>query len=179
MTTNPSITIDFLPCESSQIMAFGYDADSQTLAIKFAPKGTVYHYAEVPQQVFDDMKTAASKGTFFGSTIRGRYAYEKQPDATGVVFGLKTAQEPKYTTGSKDGRLVNRASGKPIPDDEPVFVLRAQDIYAVHALVAYLVRLDDIDDDQQIAAVEARLKAFEDFAAAHPERMKQPDTAAA
>lgn len=177
MTTNPSITIDFLPCESSQIMAFGYDADSQTLAIKFAPKGTVYHYAEVPQQVFDDMKAAASKGTFFGSTIRGRFAYAKQPDpATGIAFGLTTAQEPKYTTGSKDGRLVNRASGKPIPDHEPVFVLRAQDVHALEALRAYLMVVDTPEHSQ---AVRQRIEAFEAFAVAHPDRMKFPDTAAA
>jgi len=182
MTTNPpAITIDLIPCESSQITAFGYDPTTQTLAIQFPGRGVkpgdIYHYADVPAQVFEDMKAAESKGKFFGSTIRGRYAYEKQPDpTTGVVFGLKTSQEPKYTTSSKDGRLVNRASGKPIPDDEPVFVLRAQDVHALAALRGYMLLTDN---PEHVSEVHKRIEAFEAFAAAHPERMKFPDTAAA
>lgn len=179
MTTNPP-SIDLIPCESSQIEGFGYDPASQILAIRFPGKGasagSVYHYADVPAQVFEDMKAAESKGKFFGSVIRGRYAYEKQPDASGVVFGLKTGQEPKFTTSGKDGRLVTRATGKPIPDDEPVFILRAQDIHAIHALRGYVLLLED---EQHTAAVEERIEAFKAFAEANPDRMKAPDTAAA
>lgn len=176
MTTNPP-SIDLTPCESSQIAAFGYDQATQILAIQFpgrgAKPGDIYHYADVPAEVFEQMKAAESKGKFFGSTIRGRYAYEKQADpSTGITFGLKQAQEPKYTTGTKDGRLVNRATGKPIPDDEPVFVLRAQDIRALAALRYYLVSCSEVD---HINAVQVRIKDFEAFAAAHPDRMKEPD----
>lgn len=176
MTTNPP-SITLTPCESSQIAAFGYDLATQVLAIQFPGRGMkpgdIYHYSEVPGQVFMDMQAAESKGKFFGSQIRGRYAYEKQPDpATGIVFGLKLAQESKYTTGTKDGRLVNRATGKPIPDDEPVFVLRAQDIHAVPLLHAYLSMVTEVD---HAAAVRQRITAFEDFARAHPARMKEPD----
>lgn len=46
-----STTIEMIPCDSSQIEAFGYDADTQTLAIRFPGRGatpsSVYHYAEV------------------------------------------------------------------------------------------------------------------------------------
>ncbi len=182
MTTNPpAINIDLIPCESSQIEGFGYHADSKTLAIRFPGKGvtpgTVYHYADVPAQVFEEFKAAESKGKFFGSAIRGRYAYEKQPDpATGVVFGLKTSQEPKYTTSGKDGRLVNRASGKPIPDDEPVFILRAQDVHALPAMLGYMTL---VENDAHRTELQKRVLAFEAFRDAHPERMKFPDTAAA
>lgn len=181
MTTNPpAITIDLQPCESSQITAFGYDATTQTLAIQFPGRGVkpgdIYHYADVPAHVFEDMKAAESKGKFFGSAIRGRYAYEKQPDASGVVFGLKQVQEPKYTTSGKDGRLVNRASGKPIPDDEPVFILRAQDVHALPALLGYMTL---VENEEHRRALQARALAFEAFRDAHPERMKFPDTAAA
>ncbi len=175
-----SITIEMIPCDSSQIESFGYDADTMTLAIRFpgrgATPGSVYHYAEVPAHVFEAMSEAESKGKFFGSNIRGHYQYEKQPDENGIVFGLTTKQEPKYTTATKDGRLVNRATGKPIPDDEPVFVLRAQDALALPALEAYVSLAGD---HQHAYAVEQRIASFVEFAEAHPERMKLPDTAAA
>lgn len=175
-----STTIEMIPCDSSQIEAFGYDADTQTLAIRFpgrgATPGSVYHYAEVPQHVFDAMNGAESKGKFFGSQIRGHFEYEKQPDANGIVFGLTTAQEPKYTTSSKDGRIANRATGKAIPDDEPVFVMRGQDVHAVAALQAYVAL---VSDPAHAQVVHQRIADFIDFANAHPERMKSPDTAAA
>lgn len=180
MSTNPIPYIPLIPCESSQISAYGYDEASQTLEIQFPGRGPAssrYRYADVPADVYAQFHAAESKGKFFGSNIRGRYAYEKQPDpVTGIVFGLSTSQEPKYTTSAKDGRLVNRATGKPIPDDEPVFILRAQDVHAVEALQAYLESVDDVD---HAGAVQARLDAFDAFADAHPERMKSPDTAAA
>ncbi|WP_430434776.1 KTSC domain-containing protein [Methyloversatilis sp.] len=178
-----STTIEMIECASSQIEAFGYDAETQTLAIRFpgrgATPGSVYHYADVPAHVFERMSAAESKGKFFGSQIRGHYAYEKQPDANGVVFGLTRAQCPKYTISQKDGRLVNRATGKPIPDDEPVFVLRAQDVLAIHALQDYQSRVYASGDFGQAGAVSLRIADFIDFANAHPERMKSPDTAAA
>lgn len=171
-----ALMIAIIACESSQISGFGYDAESRTLAVQFPGRGvtpgSTYHYANVPPEVFAEFQAAESKGTFFGKNIRGKYDYEKQPGADGIVFGLQQAQEPKYTTSQKDGRIVNRATGKAIPDDEPVFILRAQDVNAVHALMAYL---DNLEDEEHAAAVGARMDAFEAFAAQHPERMKTPD----
>ncbi len=176
MTTNPP-TINLTPCESSQIAAFGYDPATQVLAIQFPGRGVkpgdIYHYADVPAETFEQMKAAESKGKFFGSTIRGRYAFEKLPDhATGIAFGLRHAQEPKYTTSTTTGRLVNRQTGKQIPDDEPVFVIRAQDKHAVSALRWYRGLVQEVD---QIDAVNRRITEFEAFATAHPGRMKEPD----
>lgn len=177
-TTAPAITIT--PCVSSQINGFGYDPGSRTLAVQFpgrgATPGSIYHYANVPAEVFAEFQASDSKGKFFGSRIRSVYEYVKQPDANGIVFGLPQAQEPKYTTGTKDGRITNRATGKPIPDDEPVFILRAKDVNALPALRGYILMLENIG---HIAAVDKRIAAFEAFAAAHPERMTTPDTAAA
>ena len=177
MTTNPPASIELTPCESSQIAAFGYDVDTKTLAIQFPGRGVkpgdTYHYADVPADVFHLMVAAESKGKFFGSNIRGRYLYIKLPDpVTGITFGLTLAQESKYTCSQKDGRLVNRSTGKPIPDDEPVFVLRAQDIHAVPLLHAYLSIVKEPD---QASAVAKRIAAFQDFALTHADRMKEPD----
>lgn len=176
----PKIT--YQPCDSSQIAAWGYDASTQTLGVKFHTKGksiaepappTEYHYFGVPPEVADAFAAAESKGTAFGKMIRGAFDYAKQPDAEGIVFGLPLAQEPKYTTGSRDGRIVNRETGKPIPDDEPVFILRAQDKLAQQALQAY--RTMTASAGLNPASIDERVTAFAAFAEAHPERMKLPN----
>jgi hypothetical protein len=175
-----ALIIAMTACASSQISGYGYDAATQTLAISFPGRGaqpdTIYHYFDVPPEVYAALQAAESKGKFFGAEIRTKFRYEKQTDADGIAFGLPLAQEPKYTTGTRDGRIVNRATGKPIPDDEPVFILRAKDVHASAALAAYLRELEEIEHR---AAVQARIDAFDAFAAAHPERMKYPDTATA
>lgn len=174
MTTNPP-AINLMPCESSQIKGYGYDAASRTLAIQFRSNGATYHYSDVPPELVEDMKKAESVGSFFGKHIRGRFNDAKQPDAaTGIVFGLLPQQEPKYTTATKTGRLVTRATGVAIPDDEPVFVLRAQDVHAISALRGYLLLTEN---PEHRASVALRLGQFEAFAQLHPERMKFPDTA--
>lgn len=80
-------------------------------------------------------------------------------------------QEPKYEI--KNGKLHNRQSGEQIPDDEPLFVLRARDKHAAEAIAAYRKTVCCGD---HYGAVTLRLQQFENWAAAHPERMKEPDT---
>jgi hypothetical protein len=84
------------------------------------------------------------------------------------------SQEPKY--GIRDGRIINRQTGERIPDDEPIFVLRAKDRLAVRILTAYF---SAIEDPEHARAVAARLEDFKRFSREHPERMKDPDTRAA
>lgn len=176
-----ALVIALTSCVSSQISGFGYDANSKTLAISFPGRGaqpdTIYHYFDVPAEVYAGLLASESKGKFFGAEIRTKYRYEKQPDSDGIAFGLPLAQEPKYTVGTRDGRIVNRATGKPIPDDEPVFILRAKDVHAKAALEAYLEAV--FNDVEHSDAVHDRINAFDAFATAHPERMKAPDTVAA
>jgi hypothetical protein len=81
------------------------------------------------------------------------------------------AQEPKYRF--EGGRVINRASGEAIPLDEPVFVFRARDIWAALALSRYA---NQVGDQQHREAIRARVADFRNFAAEHPERMKEPDT---
>lgn len=66
---------------------------------------------------------------------------------------MKVEQESKFD--AVDGRLVNRATGEPIPDDEPVFVLRAKDASAVKALVTYMNHC--VDGSVHREAVKRRL----------------------
>lgn len=85
---------------------------------------------------------------------------------------MLTTQEPKYDV-NKDGRLVNRFSGEVIPDDEPVFVLRARDMKAAQAILDYG---DSCSDKEHREVVHGRYHDFMAFAKNHPERMKEPDT---
>ena len=87
---------------------------------------------------------------------------------------MKISQEPKYII---EGWVRNRQSGEAIPDDEPVFLLRARDRNAAATLKAYLLLIiqDGCDKEHQ-TAVGLRIHQFEDFAHFHAKRMKKPDT---
>ena len=85
---------------------------------------------------------------------------------------MNTAQEPKYII---NGPVVNRQSGHAIPDDEPVFLLRARDILALSVLEHYL-EVAEHCDQEHLDAIQKRIDQFEAFANKHPDRMKEPDT---
>jgi hypothetical protein len=87
---------------------------------------------------------------------------------------MNIEQEPKYDVNA-EGKLFNRASGEVIPDDEPVMIFRARDKNAA-LMISYYRRL--CSDAHHSDVVGKRLHDFVDFAHAHPERMKEPDTAA-
>lgn len=80
-------------------------------------------------------------------------------------------QDPKYSFAA--GGVWNRQSGEQIPLDEPVFVFRARDRKAVARLIEYA---EQVDNPEHQRAVFERVEDFNGFAAAHPERMKEPDT---
>jgi hypothetical protein len=83
------------------------------------------------------------------------------------------AQEPKYDV-TPEGRIINQASGEIIPDDEPIFIFRARDTYALSVLLYYAQSLSLESEHQQ--TVMERVEDFRQFKAAHPDRMKIPDT---
>ncbi|MBN3744648.1 KTSC domain-containing protein [Burkholderia sp. Se-20373] len=85
-------TIDTLPVESSQIHSIGYDAESETLAVRFKDRRTggptsLYHYTGFTQANFDALKGADSIGSHFYKHIKPfdqRFPYvciEKMPAA--------------------------------------------------------------------------------------------------
>lgn len=79
-------------------------------------------------------------------------------------------QEPKY--GVKDGKIINRATGQVIPDDEPIFIMRAKDKNAALTLTFYKKLCNSAEHKE---TVNHRLHQFVDFALEHPERMKDPN----
>ena len=80
-------------------------------------------------------------------------------------------QEPKYEI--KGGKLVNRQSGEAIPDDEPVFILRARDKHAAPTLIHYAA---NVEDREHREAARTRAAQFSNWAALHPTRVHEPDS---
>ena len=53
-----------------------YDEKREVLRITYT-SGKVYDYWAVPQQAYDDMKAASSKGQYLNYSIKGKYKYKK------------------------------------------------------------------------------------------------------
>ena len=61
---------------SSNIRSAGYDPDSQVMEVEFM-NGSVYRFAWVPEDVYDDLVRAWSPGKYFNQFIKGRYLSER------------------------------------------------------------------------------------------------------
>jgi len=68
--------IPMFPVESKNIKAVGYNANTRTLRIQFK-QGAFYDYFGVPPEIFQQLMVAVSKGTFFGSAIKGKFEFNK------------------------------------------------------------------------------------------------------
>lgn len=62
--------------ESSNITRFSYDEDGQILTVEFKNGGT-YNYFDVPGVIFEQMKSAPSKGQFLAQSVKGVYRYAR------------------------------------------------------------------------------------------------------
>lgn len=72
MRVNEARTIERLPVDSSGLKSIGYAEDRQILSLEFT-SGTVFHYYQVPPQVFEDLGAAESRGKFYSKNIRGKF----------------------------------------------------------------------------------------------------------
>ena len=75
----------------------------------------------------------------------------------------------------KDGKLVNKVSGKEIPENEPIFILRSSDIlayatlnYYVHSCVIHKCKLSHINGGKE------NIRRFMKFSLDNIESMKRP-----
>jgi hypothetical protein len=62
--------------ESSTIAGFDYLKDRKVLIVEFKNGGR-YNYYDVPEVIFERMKTAPSKGQFLAQNIKGIYRYAR------------------------------------------------------------------------------------------------------
>jgi hypothetical protein len=68
--------MDWIPVVSSNLSRIRYDENSNTLEIEFQG-GRVYQYFDVPVQVFEGLRNAASLGQYFSQNIKGYYRYAR------------------------------------------------------------------------------------------------------
>lgn len=64
------------PLASSNVDAAAYDANSQTLYIRFIGGGE-YTYYGVPQATYDGLLQTGSPGRYVNQFIKGVYAYDR------------------------------------------------------------------------------------------------------
>ena len=64
--------------KSSMIDRILFDEDAETLTVWFKQSGK-YTYRRVPRAIYDALARAASAGTFFNESIRGRFECEADP----------------------------------------------------------------------------------------------------
>ena len=63
------------PVVSSNVAQVGYDLATQTLAVQFKAGAKVYHYANVPPDVYEEMGKAESVGRFIGAHIVKKFDF--------------------------------------------------------------------------------------------------------
>lgn len=98
-------------------------------------------------------------------------AAKKKADSNVVNAEFFETQDPKYVIIG--GMLCNAFTKEPIPEDEPVFILRAKDVHAYGALDHY----EDLCRDQEHReSIAVRMLEFDEFRAGNPDRMNEPDT---
>ncbi len=68
--------IDMIQVVSSNVDSIGYDADTQTLRVRFN-NGSVYEYRNVGVVEFEQLRTASSVGSYLNRNIKGNYPYQK------------------------------------------------------------------------------------------------------
>ena len=66
----------FTAFESSNIARIGYETSSSTLEVEFK-NGGIYHYFDVPEQIWEAFKAASSLGQFLHQNLKGQYRYSK------------------------------------------------------------------------------------------------------
>ncbi len=64
---------------SSVINYYRYDEKSHTLMITFVT-GMVYHYKNVPEEIFKMFRAAGSKGRYFNQFIKDKFKFTKIED---------------------------------------------------------------------------------------------------
>ncbi len=69
--------VDMHFVDSSNIEAIGYDPASQELHVRFL-SGTEYVYHGVPQEVYDELMAAPSKGSFLNRAVKSNYQYSQK-----------------------------------------------------------------------------------------------------
>jgi hypothetical protein len=61
---------------SSNVASIGYDSATETLEVEFN-SGGIYQYYNIPQNIFDELLAAPSKGQFLNAYIKNAYPFSR------------------------------------------------------------------------------------------------------
>jgi hypothetical protein len=61
---------------STNVSSIGYDESSQTLEVEFR-NGSIYQYFNLPPAMYEQFRTAPSKGVFLNTYIRNAYPFSR------------------------------------------------------------------------------------------------------
>ena len=64
--------------QSTHVECVGYDPEFMELHVRFLSSAITYVYLDVPQQVFDEMMAAPSKGIYLNQCVKNVYRFEKR-----------------------------------------------------------------------------------------------------
>jgi hypothetical protein len=64
--------MEMIPMSSSAILAAGYDSGTMRMKIRFV-QGHTYEFCRVPAHIFDGLRHARSKGSYYSAHIRDHY----------------------------------------------------------------------------------------------------------
>jgi hypothetical protein len=64
-----------IPVSSSNLVSVGYDGSSMTLRIQF--HSGIYDYFNVPENIYNGLLSASSKGQYHHAFIKNSYKYKK------------------------------------------------------------------------------------------------------
>lgn len=67
---------EMIPVDSSNIELVGHDPDGQELHVQFLD-GSTYVYADVDEETFQELRDAASVGSYFNRVIKPSHSYQK------------------------------------------------------------------------------------------------------
>ncbi len=67
---------DWVYVDSSNIEAVCYLEGSRELQVRFI-NGSTYSYSDVPQEIYEELINAPSKGSYLNRMIKGIYSYQK------------------------------------------------------------------------------------------------------
>lgn len=66
------------PVESSSLKSVGYDIVDGNLVLEVEfTRGAVYQYMQVPYDVYEQLMSAESVGSFFNKNIQKKYEFKK------------------------------------------------------------------------------------------------------
>lgn len=67
---------EMFPVVSSNVASVGYDSEDQAVYVEFL-NGARYRYLGVPEYEFENLRTAASVGSYLNRCYKNVYPYER------------------------------------------------------------------------------------------------------